>query len=310
MSDIFLCYSRADSQVATQLEKQLKAEGWTVFRDVQTHVGRRWDNEIESELHSARAVVVLWSEKSRNSEYVLEEAEYGKRKAILFPARIEQTEPPYGFGRIQTADLTGWANENEHPALVQLLGSLKKQLNGSSPHPHPHPPEITTFNNKRLWILVGPAILIVTISIQEIMSQPESHKSTYPAELSRQGPISTTTGGFDRINKSNSGFATARFICYNGVTVPGQSVYVVGNIPELGNWDPGKAVKLDVTDKYWTRTITNLPPSTRIEWKCIKRPDSAASPVVWQDATNSSIFTSPPAGEIADKAWESHSLKW
>ncbi|MGH8497367.1 MAG: toll/interleukin-1 receptor domain-containing protein [Methylococcales bacterium] len=94
MSDIFLCYSRTDSQLAGQLEQRLKAEGWSVYRDVQTLVGRRWHKEIEKELHAARSVVVLWSEHSRESDYVLEEAEYGERKDILFPAFIKRASSP------------------------------------------------------------------------------------------------------------------------------------------------------------------------------------------------------------------------
>jgi formylglycine-generating enzyme required for sulfatase activity len=131
MSDIFICYSRTDRAIATKLAEWLRAEGWSFFMDVQTHVGRRWHREIEKELHAARAVVALWSAQSRDSDFVLEEAEYGKRKEILFPAFIERVEFPYGFGRIQTADLIGWAGEPEHPGLAQLLESLRLHLQGA-----------------------------------------------------------------------------------------------------------------------------------------------------------------------------------
>ncbi|MDR4515913.1 MAG: SUMF1/EgtB/PvdO family nonheme iron enzyme [Nitrosomonas sp.] len=133
MSDIFLCYSRTDATIANRLVERLQAEGWSVFIDRNTHVGRRWHKEIERELHAARAVVVLWSVTSRDSDYVLEEAEYGKRKDILFPAFIENVEFPYGFGRIQTADLVGWENGQDHDGLVQLLIPLRLHLNNSAP---------------------------------------------------------------------------------------------------------------------------------------------------------------------------------
>jgi formylglycine-generating enzyme required for sulfatase activity len=128
MSDIFLCYSRTDAAVANRLAGQLRAEGWTVFLDVQTQVGQRWHQAIEKELRAARAVVVLWSAISRDSDYVLEEAEYGKRQQILFPAFIERVEFPYGFSRIQTADLIGWPGTPDHPGLGQLLESLQVHL--------------------------------------------------------------------------------------------------------------------------------------------------------------------------------------
>lgn len=135
MSDIFICYSRTDSTIANMLADRLRAEGWSVFLDVQTQVGRRWHKEIEREMHTARALVVLWSAQSRESDFVLEEAEYGKRKDILFPAFIERVEFPYGFGRIQTADLIGWAGDPSHPRLEQMLEPLRLQLNGQGTGP-------------------------------------------------------------------------------------------------------------------------------------------------------------------------------
>ncbi|OQW42323.1 MAG: hypothetical protein A4S08_01235 [Proteobacteria bacterium SG_bin4] len=131
MSDIFIAYSRNDSAIAERLALRLREEGWKVFIDRQTLVGRKWHKEIERELHTARAVVVLWSTTSRESDYVLEEAEYGKRKEILFPAFIERVEYPYGFGRIQTADLVGWNQQAEHAGLDRLLVSLQTHLNGA-----------------------------------------------------------------------------------------------------------------------------------------------------------------------------------
>lgn len=131
MSDLFICYSRTDKAIAGQLVELLKAEGWSLFMDIQTQVGKRWHREIEKELHAAKAVVALWSATSRDSDFVLEEAEYGKRKDILFPAFIERVEYPYGFGRIQTADLIGWTGEPAHPGLLQLLASLRLHLNGT-----------------------------------------------------------------------------------------------------------------------------------------------------------------------------------
>ncbi|MBX9637851.1 SUMF1/EgtB/PvdO family nonheme iron enzyme [Nitrosomonas sp.] len=135
MSDIFIGYSSSDSAIAERLVQRFQEEGWQVFIDRQTLVGRKWHKEIERELHAARAVVVLWSAASRDSDFVLEEAEYAKRKDILFPAFIERVECPYGFGRIQTADLMGWNHQMEHAGLVQLLASLRVRLNGIGTEP-------------------------------------------------------------------------------------------------------------------------------------------------------------------------------
>jgi alpha-glucosidase (family GH31 glycosyl hydrolase) len=86
------------------------------------------------------------------------------------------------------------------------------------------------------------------------------------------------------------------FVCRNGNTASGQSVYVVGNTPELGSWNPAEAVKLDPTAyPTWTGTIHNLAPETAIEWKCIKRPEGAPQPVDWEPGANNA-FTSAASG--------------
>jgi len=92
--------------------------------------------------------------------------------------------------------------------------------------------------------------------------------------------------------------AVVKFLCKNGNTVWGQSVYAVGSIPALGNWAPAQAVKLNPDGPYptWTGTIT-VPPNTNIQWKCIKRPENANGPVSWQPDPNNE-FTSPATGNV------------
>lgn len=88
------------------------------------------------------------------------------------------------------------------------------------------------------------------------------------------------------------------FTCANGTTTPGQSVYVVGSAPQLGAWSPASAVKLEPTAyPTWTGTVTGLPPSTYVEWKCIKRQEANYSAIAdqWQPGANS-FFTTPATG--------------
>ncbi len=77
------------------------------------------------------------------------------------------------------------------------------------------------------------------------------------------------------------------FYCNNGYTTLGQSVYVVGNIDELGNWSPANAVKLSPTYyPAWEGTL-ELPTNTNIEWKCIKRDElDSGQNLVWEPGVN------------------------
>jgi alpha-glucosidase len=91
--------------------------------------------------------------------------------------------------------------------------------------------------------------------------------------------------------------SSVTFICDNGTTVLGQSVYVVGNIAQLGSWAPQSAIKLDPNGPYprWTGLISGLPLNTAIEWKCIKRWETGDTSTViqWEPGANNTFTTTP-----------------
>ncbi|WP_343066653.1 carbohydrate-binding module family 20 domain-containing protein [Kribbella qitaiheensis] len=75
-------------------------------------------------------------------------------------------------------------------------------------------------------------------------------------------------------------------------------MYVVGNVPQLGAWSVASAVKLAPTGyPTWTGTISNLPPNTSVDWKCIKRQEAnyPATADQWGPDPNLT-FTSPATG--------------
>ncbi|PWK48739.1 subtilisin family serine protease [Actinoplanes xinjiangensis] len=73
----------------------------------------------------------------------------------------------------------------------------------------------------------------------------------------------------------------------------GQQVSVVGNLPELGGWDPARAVALGPGGyPVWSGTVS-LPPNTTVEFKYVKRdPDGT---VTWEPGANRTTVT-PPTG--------------
>lgn len=83
---------------------------------------------------------------------------------------------------------------------------------------------------------------------------------------------------------------SVQFTCNNGSTYLGQSVYVIGNVPALGNWAPAQAVLLQ-SDNYptWSASVT-VPNDTAIEWKCLKRDeDDVNAGLQWQGGSNNSF---------------------
>jgi alpha-glucosidase (family GH31 glycosyl hydrolase) len=89
---------------------------------------------------------------------------------------------------------------------------------------------------------------------------------------------------------------SVNFVCDSATTQPGEGVYVLGNIPELGEWDPKRAIRLvDIRYPRWTGRVGNLPPKTSIEWKCIKRDDIGGGINQVEAGTNHAV-TTPGSG--------------
>jgi hypothetical protein len=106
---------------------------------------------------------------------------------------------------------------------------------------------------------------------------------------------------------------SVNFVCDNGFTTPGESIYVSGSIDALGNWNPAKAVKLEPNIYYeyikradnglpgptkpvWTGVINDLPPNTSFEWKCIRRQENDPNQVQWQSSDENNKKTTEAHG--------------
>jgi alpha-amylase len=100
-----------------------------------------------------------------------------------------------------------------------------------------------------------------------------------------------------------SSSVVVNFTCNNATTSSGQSVYVTGNHAALGNWNLASAIKLNPTNyPTWTGSVSTLPASTAVQWKCVKRSETNASQnVVWQGGGNNS-FTTPASGTTSVSA--------
>jgi alpha-amylase len=89
------------------------------------------------------------------------------------------------------------------------------------------------------------------------------------------------------------------FTCQNGNTTLGQSVYVVGNTAEIGNWSPAGAVRMTPSAyPTWTATIA-LPASRTVEWKCLKRDEvDPNARNEWEPGANN-VVTTPASGSTS-----------
>ncbi|MEH1013979.1 carbohydrate-binding module family 20 domain-containing protein [Micromonospora sp. CPCC 206060] len=75
-----------------------------------------------------------------------------------------------------------------------------------------------------------------------------------------------------------------------------QALYVVGSIPALGSWNAANAVPLTAQGGDVHRGTVELPKSTAVEYKFIKKTPSGS--VTWESGSNR-VFTTPASGDYA-----------
>ncbi|HRO47937.1 toll/interleukin-1 receptor domain-containing protein [Agriterribacter sp.] len=130
MADIFISYSSEDKTRVKAIAETLEHKGWSVWWDRQIPVGQRYDTVIEQELNKAKCVIVIWTQRSVNSEWVKNEASDAAQRNILAPVLLEDITIPLAFRRIEAARLTGWNGERDHPELEILFSAVAAIING------------------------------------------------------------------------------------------------------------------------------------------------------------------------------------
>ena len=88
--------------------------------------------------------------------------------------------------------------------------------------------------------------------------------------------------------------ADLHFVCDEGKDSPrGYGVFVVGDDPILGSWDPEKAFPLhsaQFSRGIWTGVVRGLTPGRSLAWKCIRKiPGGGDRNVEWQPGVNNVI---------------------
>ena len=105
MAQIFLSYSRQDVESARALASRLSGAGHEVWWDKNISGGSEFAAEIEQALTNADIVMVLWSNVSVKSPWVLDEAGEGRDTGRLLPVALDHCRPPLGFRQYQAIGL-------------------------------------------------------------------------------------------------------------------------------------------------------------------------------------------------------------
>lgn len=161
MADIFISYKKEDAGRVVRIVEGLRRQGLSVWWDHGIAPGAQWDRTIQSELQSAHLVCAVWSHLSVDAPWVKEEAGVGKAKGKLLPVRIDDVEPPLGFGLIQSADLRGWDGDEKDPRWAHFLAGIQAALAGGAPASLEAPPRRP---KKPSWLVLSGLAAVVALA--------------------------------------------------------------------------------------------------------------------------------------------------
>ncbi len=124
LADVFLSYARSSAAAAERITRELAQCGWSVWFDRELPAHRAYSDVIATELESASAVLVLWSEDAAASQWVRSEANRARERGKLVQARIDNAQLPMPFDQIQCSDLGSWRGHRNDVGWTQVRRSI------------------------------------------------------------------------------------------------------------------------------------------------------------------------------------------
>lgn len=128
MSHIFISYSHRDTEYAHALANHLQSMGFAVWIDDRLDYGSQWPNEIQKQLDSCDAFIVIMSTNAFASEWVQSELQRAKRKRKpVFPVLLEGEGPWLSVESTQFYDVRngGMPNEEFYTDLKQAMSASR-----------------------------------------------------------------------------------------------------------------------------------------------------------------------------------------
>ena len=136
---LFLSYAREDEPYARRLASALEQAGYTIWWDRLIEGGETYSRSIAEALDIADAVIVLWSARSIESDWVKDEATQGRERRRLVPLSIDGSQPPLGFRQYQVIDLSHWHSRKNAPEIIAIGRAIESVLGSGSRNPEPAP---------------------------------------------------------------------------------------------------------------------------------------------------------------------------
>ena len=166
MGHIFISYSHDDTEYAHALADHLHTLGFDVWIDERLDYGAQWPQELQKQLDSCLAFILIMTPRSYASEWVQSELLRARRKLKpVFPLLLEGDEPWLSVESTQYYDVQGNAlpdpefysdlREVINPAVTTQEAKPTKEEAGKSLAPTSARPKIGT------WIAAGILLVLV-----------------------------------------------------------------------------------------------------------------------------------------------------
>ncbi|NGZ11786.1 MAG: toll/interleukin-1 receptor domain-containing protein [Nitrospira sp. LK70] len=202
MSDIFISYSSKDRPWVERFAKTLETYGWSVWWDRNIPTGGSFNAVIRQELGAAKCAIVVWSERSVESEWVQAEAAEAKQQDKYLPVKINESDIPLGFTQRTFQSLVDWEAGVDHAGFSQLLKDIERLVKRPPKHiavgPKPWWKQIPP-----IWLVSFPAILAAAVVIGLMLwpvparVQVELTTERVEFEIGAASQGKPTLGGFD-----------------------------------------------------------------------------------------------------------------
>ncbi len=128
MADIFISYSRNDRDRCTVIRDILEKLKVSVWFDAGIGAGSSFDREIEREIDAAKALLVLWTEESVESDWVRNEARTGKERSGLIAVQLRPCTLPLEFRAVQADVLPEGAEGTDNAIWLGILERVGELL--------------------------------------------------------------------------------------------------------------------------------------------------------------------------------------
>ncbi|MBI1188505.1 MAG: TIR domain-containing protein, partial [Alphaproteobacteria bacterium] len=124
--DVFISYKREERARCERIASKLRALGLDVWFDAKLEAGKNFDREIEASVAKSKAVLVLWSANSVDSQWVRNEAGFGLKYEKLVAARLSACDLPLAFSAVHYEDLFDPNFQDDDAGWLRLLDRISK----------------------------------------------------------------------------------------------------------------------------------------------------------------------------------------